>query len=330
MSTGSIHTPSPSARGNPPGASPKRRSAADALFRGTSTAFAVLVLVILGAILVVLLFQSSEAFLRFGPSFLWSRDWDPVRDLYGALPSAYGTVVSSLIAILIAGPVGIGVAVFLTEMAPPWLSRPVGLGIELLAAIPSIIYGMWGLFVLAPWLNRVLYAHLQEHFGFMPLFKGPSLGISMLTGGLILAVMILPFIASVTRDVFRLIPPMLKESAYGLGSTTWEVIRNVVIPYGRSGIVGAIFLGLGRALGETMAVTFVIGNSHVISASLLSPSNTISSTLANEFAEATTPLHVSSLVALGLILFLITTLILSLAKFLLWRMEKALPGGSKR
>jgi phosphate transport system permease protein len=302
----------------------------DAVFRGTSLAFAVLVLVILGAILLVLLIQSSEAFRQFGPSFLWSSDWDPVRDQYGALPSMYGTVVSSLIAILIAGPVGIGVAVFLTEMAPPWLSRPVGLGIELLAAIPSIIYGMWGLFVLAPWLNRFLFTPLEERFGFLPLFKGPSLGISMLTGGLILAVMILPFIASVTRDVFRLIPPMLKESAYGLGSTTWEVIRNVVIPYGRSGIIGAIFLGLGRALGETMAVTFVIGNSHAISASLLSPSNTISSTLANEFAEATTPLHVSSLVALGLLLFMITTLILSLAKFLLWRMEKALPGGARR
>lgn len=301
----------------------------EALFRNTTRSFAVLVLLLLGAILVTLFVDALPAFRAFGPSFLVSQEWDPVRDLYGALPAAYGTVVSSLVALLLAGPLGIGVAVFLTEMAPPWLSRPVGVAVEMLAAVPSIIYGMWGLFVLAPVLNRSLYAFLQERLGSLPLFAGPSLGIGMLTGGIILAIMILPFVASVSRDVFRLVPPLLKESAYGLGATRWEVISKVMIPYGRTGLVGALFLGLGRALGETMAATFVIGNSHTLSASLLSPSNTIASTLANEFAEATSPLHLSSLVALAFLLFLITTAILSLAKFLLWRMEKALGGAAR-
>jgi len=314
--------------GSPSGPS-RRKDPVEALFRGATRSFAVLVLLLLGAILVTLFVDALPAFRAFGPSFFLSQEWDPVRDLYGALPAAYGTVVSSLIALLLAGPLGIGVAVFLSEMAPPWLSRPVGVAVEMLAAVPSIIYGMWGLFVLAPVLNRSLYAFLEERLGFLPLFAGPSLGIGMLTGGIILAIMILPFVASVSRDVFRLVPPLLKESAYGLGATRWEVISQVMIPYGRTGLVGAIFLGLGRALGETMAATFVIGNSHTLSASLLSPSNTIASTLANEFSEATSALHLSSLVALAFLLFLITTAILSLAKFLLWRMEKALGGPSR-
>jgi phosphate transport system permease protein len=292
--------------------------------------FAALVLILILAILAALLVDGWPAFSTFGLSFLWSTEWDPVREKFGALAPIWGTVFSSSIAILIATPISLGIAVFLTEMAPPWLERPVGLAIEMLAAVPSIIYGMWGLFVLAPILARTVQPWLKEYLGAFALFRGPTMGISMMTGSLILAIMIIPFIASVTRDVFQLVPPMAKESAYGLGATTWEVVRSVVIPYTRSGIVGAIFLGLGRALGETMAVTFVIGNAHKISLSLLEPSNTISSTLANEFAEATGDLHLASLIALGFILFLITTIILSLAKLLLWRISRQVQGGTNR
>ncbi len=301
----------------------------DILFKGTTTAFAVLVLAIIGAIIVVLYSKGHLAMSHFGWKFLWNTAWDPVREDFGALTSIYGTVVSSLLAILIATPISIGIAIFLTEMAPPWLQKPVSLGVEMLAAVPSIIYGMWGLFVFAPIMARTVQPWLKSHLGMLPLFQGIPMGIGMMTAAVILAIMVIPFITSVARDVFSLVPAMSKESAYGLGATTWEVIRGVVIPHTRSGLVGAIFLGLGRALGETMAVTFVIGNAHKISASLLDPSNTIASTLANEFSEATTPLYISSLIELGLLLFLITTTILALAKFMLWRIESQVKGAPR-
>lgn len=298
----------------------------DGAFRATTAAFAVLILLLIGAMAVVLYHKGHAAVATFGLKFLWTSAWDPVRGVFGALPNIYGTVVSSLIAIGIATPVGIGIAIFLTEMAPPWLARPVGLAIEMLAAIPSIIYGMWGLFVFAPFLAKHVLPVLKRVAGETPLFAGPPLGIGMLPASLILAVMILPFVASVGRDVFALVPAVDKESAYGLGATTWEVVRSVVIPHTRTGLIGATFLALGRALGETMAVTFVIGNTHQISASLLAPGCTIASTLANEFSEAVSDLHVASLIELGFILFLITTLILAAAKLLLWRIESRIKG----
>ncbi len=301
----------------------------DVLFKGTTTAFSVLVLAIIGAIILVLYSKAHLAVGHFGWRFLWNTAWDPVREDFGALTSIYGTVVSSLLAILIATPISIGIAIFLTEMAPPWLQKPVSLGVEMLAAVPSIIYGMWGLFVFAPIMAKTVQPWLKSHLGMLPLFQGIPMGIGMMTAAIILAIMIIPFITSVARDVFSLVPAMSKESAYGLGATTWEVIRGVVIPHTRSGLVGAIFLGLGRALGETMAVTFVIGNAHKISTSLLDPSNTIASTLANEFSEATTPLYISSLIELGLILFLITTTILALAKLMLWRIESQVKGAPR-
>jgi len=312
-----------------PGSGIRRRSQSqtgDRIFRGTTTFFALLVLALIASICVVLYVKGHLAVSTFGFKFLWNTAWDPVKEDFGALPSIFGTVFSSLLAILIATPISIGIAVFLTEMAPPWLQRPVGLGVEMLAAVPSIIYGMWGLFIFAPIMSRTVQPWLKGHLGGLPLFQGPPMGIGMMTAGIILAIMIIPFIASVARDVFSLVPAMSKESAYGLGATTWEVIRGVVVPHTRSGLVGAIFLGLGRALGETMAVTFVIGNAHKISFSLLSPSNTIASTLANEFSEATTPIYTSSLIELGLILFLITTTILALAKFMLWRIAAQVKG----
>lgn len=313
--------PAPAMRQGKP---PSRRG--DAVFKGATTFFALVVLALIASICVVLYVKGHLAVSTFGFKFLWNTAWDPVKEDFGALPSIFGTVFSSLLAILIATPISIGIAVFLTEMAPPWLKQPVGVGVEMLAAVPSIIYGMWGLFIFAPIMARAVQPWLKAHLGALPLFQGPPMGIGMLTAGIILAIMIIPFIASVARDVFSLVPAMSKESAYGLGATTWEVVRGVVIPHTRSGLVGAIFLGLGRALGETMAVTFVIGNAHKITASLLSPSNTIASTLANEFSEATTPLYISSLIELGLILFLITTTILALAKFMLWRIEAQVKG----
>jgi len=298
----------------------------DPAFRGLTAAMAFLVLVLIAAMGVVLYSKGHLALSTFGAKFLWTSQWDPVKGLFGALPNIYGTVVSSVIAIAIATPIGIGIAIFLTEMAAPWLAKPVGLAIEMLAAIPSIIYGMWGLFIFAPFLAQHVFPALKAVAGNSPLFAGAPLGIGMLPAALILAVMILPFIASVCRDVFSLVPAVDKESGYGLGATTWEVVRGVVIPHTRAGIIGATFLALGRALGETMAVTFVIGNTHQISASLLDPGCTIASTLANEFSEAVSDLHVASLIELGFVLFLITTVILACAKFLLWRIESRIKG----
>jgi phosphate transport system permease protein len=297
----------------------------DVAFRHLTRAAALLVLVILGGIIVSLIWGSLPALRTFGLSFLHEEVWNPVTEKFGAIAPIYGTVVTSLIAMLIAVPVGLFIAVFLTELCPMWLRRPIGIAIELLAGIPSIIYGIWGLFVFAPFLQQHVQPLLISLFGDIPvlstLFAGPPYGIGVLTAGLILAIMVLPFITSISRDVFEAVPPVLKEAAYGLGCTTWEVVRYVVLPYARVGVIGGIMLGLGRALGETMAVTFVIGNAHRISGSLLAPGTTISATIANEFTEAVGDLYTSALIALGLILFLITFIVLAIARLLLLRLN---------
>jgi phosphate transport system permease protein len=298
----------------------------DALFRNLTRFSAFAVFSLLAAILVSLVVGSLPAMERFGAGFLWDGNWDPVQEEFGALVPIVGTLVTSAIALAIAIPVSFGIAVFLTELSPPWLRRPLGTAIEMLAAIPSIIYGMWGLFVFAPAFQSHMQPLLVDTLGNVPgigpLFAGPPMGIGMLTAGIILAVMVIPFIAAVMRDVFELVPPMLKESSYALGSTTWEVVWRVVIPFTRAGVVGGIMLGLGRALGETMAVTFVIGNAHRLSPSLMAPGNSIASALANEFTEAVGDLYTSALIELGLILFLITTIVLTLSKLLLMQLAK--------
>lgn len=291
----------------------------DSLFKGVSFFFAVSVIALMILIFAVLVKESWLSLKAFGFGFVYSSAWDPVAGDFGALPAIYGTVVSSIIAIVIAVPVSFGIAIFLTEMAPAWLRGPIGTAIELLASIPSIIYGMWGLFILAPILSEYVEPPLVEYLGFLPLFSGAPLGIGMLPAGFILAIMIIPFISSVTRDVIRMVPSILKESGYGVGATKWEVIWKIVIPFAKSGIIGAVILGLGRALGETMAVTFLIGNSHDISMNLLDPATSISATLANEFTEAVEDIYLSSLVELGLILFVITFVVLALAKLLIAR-----------
>jgi len=296
------------------------------IFRSATLSAAVLVLLILGGVAVSLVRGAWPALSHFGFSFVSREIWNPVTDQFGALAPIYGTVVTSAIAMLLAVPAGFGIALFLTEMCPPLLKRPIGVAVELLAAVPSIIFGIWGLFVLAPVLQRHVQPWLIAHLGHAPfiggLFKGPPYGIGILTAGVVLAIMVLPFIAATMRDVFDTVPPMLKESGYGLGATTWEVIWNVVVPHSRVGIVGGIMLGLGRALGETMAVTFVIGNAHRISSSLLAPGTTISSAIANEFTEAVGDLYTSSLIALGLLLFFITFTVIAVAQAMLRRLER--------
>jgi phosphate transport system permease protein len=298
----------------------------DVVFRSITRLAAIAVLVILGGVIVALISGALPALQRFGLNFLIEERWNPVTERFGAIAPIYGTIVTSLIAMLIAVPVGLLIAVFLTELCPMWLRRPIGIAIELLAGIPSIIYGIWGLFVFAPFLQQYVQPALISLFGSVPLlstvFEGPPYGIGVLTAGLILAIMVLPFITSISRDVFDAVPPMLKESAYGLGCTTWEVVRHVVLPYTRVGVIGGVMLGLGRALGETMAVTFVIGNAHRISASILAPGTTISATIANEFTEAVGDLYTSSLIALGFILFVITFIVLACARYMLLRLER--------
>lgn len=299
----------------------------DWLFFNLTRAFATLALVLLGGIIVSLVIGSWSSIQAFGPSFLWHQDWNPPAEQFGALIPIYGTLITSLIALLIAVPVSFGIALFLTELSPVWLRRPLGTAIELLAAIPSIVYGMWGLMVFAPIFAQYIQPLLSGTLGQLPwigeLFSGPSLGIGILTAGIILAIMVIPFIASVMRDVFEVTPAMLKESAYGLGCTTWEVVWYVVLPYTKVGVIGGVMLGLGRALGETMAVTFVIGNTNFLSSlSLYAPGNSITSTLANEFGEATPGLYTASLLELGLILFLITLAVLVFSKLLLLRLAK--------
>ena len=307
-------------------ASLKRQTVFDLLFRNLTRLAAFAVLALLAAIIGSLIVGSMPAINAFGFGFLTSSAWNPVTDEYGALIPIIGTLVTSGIALFIAIPVSFGIAIFLTELSPRWLRRPLGIAVELLAGIPSIIYGMWGLFIFAPLFADHVEPWLNDNIGTWPLlgpfFSGPPMGIGMLTAGIILAIMVIPFIASVMRDVFDVVPTMLKESAYGLGATTWEVMWQVVLPYTKIGVVGGIMLGLGRALGETMAVTFVIGNAHELHKSLLMPGNSISSALANEFTEAVGDLYTSSLIELGLILFFITFVVLSLARLMLYRLSK--------
>jgi phosphate transport system permease protein len=273
-----------------------------------------------------LIYASQESLSKYGLSFLWTNEWDPVQAEFGALVPILGTLLTSFISLVIAIPVSFGIAIFLTELAPGWLKRPIGTAIEMLAAIPSIIYGMWGLFVFVPFFQQYVQPSLINALSPLPvigwMFAGAPFGIGIFTAGLILAIMVIPFIAAVMRDVFELVPALLKESAYGLGSSTWEVMWKVVLPFTRSGVIGGVMLGLGRALGETMAVTFVIGNAFRMPGSIFDPGNSIASALANEFNEAA-GLQKSALIELGLILFLITTIVLALAKMMLLRMEKA-------
>jgi phosphate transport system permease protein len=305
----------------------KARNAAiqDRIFFLLTLGSATLVVVLLLAVMASLLVGAWPALSTFGFSFVWTERWSPVKEIFGALAPIYGTIITSIIAMVIGIPVSFGIAIFLTELCPAPLRRPIGTAIELLAGIPSIIYGLWGFFFLAPFLQTTVQPFLIDTIGQVPvigiLFGGAPYGIGLLTAGIILAIMVLPFITSITRDVFLTVPTLLRESSYGMGMTTWEVVRSIVIPYTRVGLVGGIMLGLGRALGETMAVTFVIGNSHNISASLLAPATTISATIANEFTEATGDLYTSSLIALGLILFVITFAVLAAAKWMLGRAD---------
>lgn len=309
----------------------KRRSTGfhhrvDWIFRMVSVSSGVAVLGLAVGLLVVLFTGSSLSLSEFGAGFLWSQSWNPVTQEFGAASSIFGTLISSLLAMAIAVPLSLAIALFLVELAPPWISRPVGTAIELLAAIPSIIYGMWGLFVFAPFMADHVQPALRSLFPWGPLFQGPPMGIGMLTAGIILALMILPFISSMMRDVFQMVPPVVKEAGFGMGATTFEVTRHVTVRYGVSGLIGAGFLGLGRALGETMAVTFVIGNTHRVSASLLAPGNSIASTLANEFAEAAEPLYLSAIIELGLVLLVVTVLVQILAQLWLRRVASRVGG----
>jgi len=295
-------------------------------FHSLTAVAALIVVLVFAGVIVSLIIGAMPSMQKFGFSFITSDAWDPVAENYGARASIYGTLVTSAIAMLIAVPVGIGIAIFLTEICPRSLRRPIGIAIELLAGIPSIIYGIWGLFTFAPEFQQTLEPWLIAIFGKVPgveaLFAGPPYGIGIFTASLILSIMILPFISAVTRDVFETVPPMLKEAAYGLGCTTWEVMWRVVLPFTRAGVVGGAMLALGRALGETMAVTFVIGNAHHIQGSLLAPGTTISATIANEFSEATTPMYQSAIIELSLILFFITFVVLASAQLMLRALER--------
>ncbi|HCQ49157.1 MAG TPA: phosphate ABC transporter permease subunit PstC [Achromobacter sp.] len=298
----------------------------DKLFRWVLIATVVLVLVALACAALSMLWGGRHALQEQGLSFFYSSDWNPVENKFGALAPIYGTLVTAVIAMIIAVPVSFGIAFFLTEVAPRWMRGPVGTAIELLAGIPSIIYGMWGLFVFVPVMAEYVNPWLDEHIGTLPfigvLFSGPPLGMGMLTAGIVLAIMVVPFITSVMREVFLTVPRPLKESAYALGSTTWEVVWNIVLPHTRSAVIGGVFLGLGRALGETMAVTFVLGNAHRLTPSLLEPGNSIAATIANEFTEADSDIYLSSLIALGFLLFVVTFVVLAIAKLMLNRLNR--------
>jgi phosphate transport system permease protein len=304
----------------------RRLQLTDSGFRLLTQCAAAAVLVILGGVILSLVLGSIPAIREFGFSFLATQSWNPVTDKFGALAAVYGTLVTSVLAMIIAIPVGLGIAIFLTELCPQSLRRPIGIAIELLAGIPSIIYGIWGLFIFAPFVQQYVEPALITIFGPIPglstLFAGPPYGIGIFTASFILAIMVLPFITSISRDVFETVPPVLKEAAFGIGCTTWEVVRSVVLPYTRLGVIGGIMLALGRALGETMAVTFVIGNAHKISGSLLAPGTTISATIANEFTEAVGDIYTSVLIELGLILFVITFIVLAASRLLLMRVQR--------
>ncbi len=298
----------------------------DMAFHRITQLFSLLVLVALMGIIVSLFINAWPAFQKFGARFIWYVEWDIINEEFGAAIAIVGTLASAGIALLIAVPLAFGIALFLTETCPPWLRRPLGTAIELLAAVPSIIYGMFGLFVFAPLFADYFQVPVQKLLGSMPLigflFGGSTNGMGILAAGIVLAFMVLPFVAAVMRDVFEIVPPILRESAYGLGCTTWEVVRRVVLPYTQKGVIGGVMLGLGRALGETMAVTFVIGNANRMPTSLFSPGTSIASTLANEFGEAA-DFHISALFALGFLLFVITFIVLALAKWMIVRAEKA-------
>jgi phosphate transport system permease protein len=304
----------------------RRLRLTDTIFHGLTRGASLAVLALLSGVIIALIYGAAPALGTFGFGFLFDDSWNPVTERFGALAPIFGTLVTSAIAMLIAVPVGLMVAFFLTELCPKMLRRPIGIAIELLAGIPSIIYGIWGLFVFAPFMQQYVQPLFIDTFANVPilstLFAGPPYGIGMFTAGLILAIMVLPFVTSISRDVFDAVPPVLKEAAYGVGCTTWEVFRYVVLPFTRVGVIGGFMLGLGRALGETMAVTFVIGNAHHISASLFAPGTTISASIANEFTEAVGDLYTSSLIALGLILFFITFIVLSIARYLLLRLQR--------
>ena len=304
----------------------KSGAGADRAFQLVTAAAAWFVLLLLGATALSMAWGGRLAFKTFGWHFVTGKDWDAVNNVFGALVPIYGTLVTSAIALIIAVPVSIGIALFLTDIAPRWSRAPIAVAIELLAAIPSIIYGMWGLFIFAPFMAANVEPWLSDHLGSKaiigPLFSGPPIGIGMLTAGIVLGIMVIPFIATVAREVFSAVPPPLKESAVALGSTRWEILSRVTLPYTRSAIIGAVFLGLGRALGETMAVTFVLGNAHDLSASLLMPSNSIAAAIANEFTEADTELYRSFLIALGFLLFVVTFIVLTIAKLMLLRINR--------
>ncbi len=295
-------------------------------FRGLAGGAALLVLVVLAAIAASMFYGGLPAFRAFGLHFIYGTEWDPVAKQFAAGVAIYGTLVSSLIAMIIAVPVSFGIAVFLTEVAPPWMRGPVAAAIELLAGVPSIIFGMWGLFVFVPLMSDRIEPWINDNLGAIPgigaLFSGPPLGVGMLTAGIILGIMVIPFISSVMRDVFALVPGPLREAAFAVGATRWEVVRRVVLPYTSSAVIGGIFLGLGRALGETMAVTFVLGNAQELNLSLLMPGNSISAAIANEFTEADSPLYVSALIALGFLLFVITFIVLCLGRLMLMRVAR--------
>ncbi|WP_374448971.1 phosphate ABC transporter permease subunit PstC [Stella sp.] len=304
----------------------RRMRGGDRVFHSVTLSAAIMVLVVLGGGIAALIFGAWPAIQTFGFGFLTSHAWNPVTEQFGAIAPIYGTVVTAAIAMIVAVPLGLMIALFLTDLCPMWARRPIGIAIELLAGIPSIIYGIWGLFVFAPFLQGTVQPLLIDLFGNVPLlsdlFAGPPYGIGVLTAGLILAIMVLPLVTSISRDVFETVPPVLKEAAYGIGCTTWEVFRHVVLPYTRVGVVGGVMLGLGRALGETMAVTFVIGNAHRISTSILAPGTTISATIANEFTEAVGDIYTASLILLALILFVITFIVLAISRYLLMRVER--------
>jgi phosphate transport system permease protein len=299
------------------------------VYRIALTGLALLLPGLLLAFVVELFVNSLPAIKRFGWSFLFSSTWDPVAEVYGAAPMIFGTLVSSLLALCIAVPLSLGVAIFLTEFAPKWMRQPVAFLVELLAAIPSVVYGLWGIFVLIPFLRTVVAPPLRSVLGWTPLFDGVFYGNSMLAGGIILAIMIVPYIAAVSREVLLAVPGSQREAALGLGATRWEAVWTAVLPYGRAGIIGAIMLGLGRALGETMAVTMVIGNRHDINVSVLQPGYTMAAAIANEFSEATTDLYLSALFEVGLILFVVTVLVNALARLLVWRVARGASVGSR-
>ncbi len=300
----------------------KNKKLGDIVFFHATRTSSLLAVILLISIVIALASNSILGIERFGLGFLYTDKWNPVTSEYGALSSIFGTLVSTAIAIVIAVPLSLIIALFLVELVPPSVSKPIGYAIELLAAVPSIVYGMWGLFAFAPFMADHVQPKIKETLGFLPFFQGPMMGIGMLTAGIVLALMILPFITSVMRDVFTMVPPVVKEACYGMGSTTWEVTRKVTVRYGFSGLVGAVFLGLGRAVGETMAITFVIGNKHDVSSSLFAAGNSIASTLANEFAEASEPLYLSVLMELGLVLFLMTVAIQTAAQLWIRKVAK--------